>query len=380
MPRWVDAEQGHLQVRPGRGDHLDPAHPAHPRPRRHRPGTVKGVQVSPARRRGRGAARPRHHRPADEGQDLRRALGDRHRQGRPAAPHLPLPRVRQRRHDARRTTPSASCGRPPSTRSSRSSCSRPARGAARGVLGPGGVRRRAVPRPARGPEARRLRLALGPRGPLTRPRLDRTRTTRAGPASTAGTRRIDHGHHPEVPHRLRAHPAAHRRRVARGERRRALRGARPRAAAPTLTTCADAHARGRRWPPSPRPHAAQAGWAATPPRDRSEILRRAFEAIIDARRRLRHADEPRDGQDRRRGQGRGRPTAPSSSAGSPRRPCASTAAIRAPERRLAAAHHEAAGRPDACSSRRGTSRWRWAPARSARPSPRAARWSSSRPS
>ena len=47
----------------------------------------------------------------------------------------------------------------------------------------------------------------------------------------------------------------------------------------TLTTCADA---------TPEDglaalaaaHEAQAGWAATPPRDRSEILRRAFETII----------------------------------------------------------------------------------------------------
>ena len=45
-----------------------------------------------------------------------------------------------------------------------------------------------------------------------------------------------------------------------------------------------------------------------------------------AGRRLRRADEPRDGQDRQGGQGRGRPTAPSSSAGSPRRRSASTAA------------------------------------------------------
>ena len=36
--------------------------------------------------------------------------------------------------------------------------------------------------------------------------------------------------------------------------------------------------RGRRWTPRP---AAQAEWAATPPRERGEILRRAFEAIMD---------------------------------------------------------------------------------------------------
>ena len=44
--------------------------------------------------------------------------------------------------------------------------------------------------------------------------------------------------------------------------------------------------------------AAQADWAATAPRERGEILRRAFELLIAARRRLRPADEPRDGQDR----------------------------------------------------------------------------------
>ena len=48
----------------------------------------------------------------------------------------------------RSTATSASSGRPRSTRSWRSSCSPPASGAGAGVLGPGGVRRRAVPGPA----------------------------------------------------------------------------------------------------------------------------------------------------------------------------------------------------------------------------------------
>ena len=105
MPRWVEADK--VTFKYGLGEEMisHPAHPAHPRPGRHRPGDRQGRAGQPARRRGRRAARPRHHRPAHGGQDLRRAVGDRHRQGRPAAPHLPLPRVRQRRHDARLRRP-----------------------------------------------------------------------------------------------------------------------------------------------------------------------------------------------------------------------------------------------------------------------------------
>ena len=47
--------------------------------------------------------------------------------------------------------------------------------------------------------------------------------------------------------------------------------------------------------------AAQHDWARTPPRERGEILRRAFGLLTAAGRRLRAPDEPRDGQDRRRG-------------------------------------------------------------------------------
>ena len=49
--------------------------------------------------------------------------------------------------------------------------------------------------------------------------------------------------------------------------------------------------------------AAQADWAATAPRERGEVLRRAFELITAPRGRLRAADEPGDGQDGGRGQG-----------------------------------------------------------------------------
>ena len=40
----------------------------------------------------------------------------------------------------------------------------------------------------------------------------------------------------------------------------------------------------------------QAEWAATPPNDRAGILWKAFELMIGARRRARHADDARDGQ------------------------------------------------------------------------------------
>ena len=50
--------------------------------------------------------------------------------------------------------------------------------------------------------------------------------------------------------------------------------------------------------------AAQAEFAATPPRERSEILRRAYEALVAQARRPRAADDDGDGQVRHRVQGR----------------------------------------------------------------------------
>ncbi len=166
MPRWVEADK--VTFKYGLGEEmisilrtlhtlgLDRTDPV----------TVKGVAGQPARRRRRRAARPRHHRPPHGGEDVCGVVGHRHRQGRPAAAHVPLPRVRQRRHDARLRRPVrrvADGGQP-----------RRRPGAARerhlvGRRGPraGGVRRRAVPRAPRRPEARGLRLPLGPRGPLT---------------------------------------------------------------------------------------------------------------------------------------------------------------------------------------------------------------------
>ncbi len=60
----------------------------------HRPG-------QPARSGGGLPARPGVPRRGDARRHLRRGLGDRHRQGRPAARGVPLPRGRQRRHDER---------------------------------------------------------------------------------------------------------------------------------------------------------------------------------------------------------------------------------------------------------------------------------------
>ena len=69
-------------------------------------------------------------------------------------------------------------------------------------------------------------------------------------------------------------------------------------------------------------------WAATPPRERSEVLRRTFELMIARREELAYPDVAGDGQVAHRRARRGRPTPPSSSAGSPRRRCASTATLR----------------------------------------------------
>ena len=85
MPRWVDARR--VTFKYGLGDRV------HRRPEgaaqgwawtRTTPVRGRGVEVSPARRRRRGAARPGRAGRADERQDLRRAVGQRHRHGRAA--------------------------------------------------------------------------------------------------------------------------------------------------------------------------------------------------------------------------------------------------------------------------------------------------------
>ena len=107
---------------------------------------------------------------------------------------------------------------------------------------------------------------------------------------------------------------------------------------------------------------------------RGEILRRAYAADHGADRRPRTAHDPGDGQAAGREPRARSPTPRSSSAGSPRRRCASTAATRWPRTARAASSCRSSRSGCACSSRRGTSRWPWAPARSVRRSRPAARW------
>ena len=73
-----------LQVRPRRRVHQHPQGPQHARPRPHREGPGEGRRGLTPRRRGRRASRPGLGGSADDGQDLRRPVGDRQGQGRPA--------------------------------------------------------------------------------------------------------------------------------------------------------------------------------------------------------------------------------------------------------------------------------------------------------
>ena len=100
MPRWVDCKRATFKY--GLGDEfitilkvlhtlgLDSTEKVR----------VKGVEVSPRDVVAAVPARPGHDRAADDRQDLRRALGHRHGQGRRAAVDVPLPRGRQRVVDA----------------------------------------------------------------------------------------------------------------------------------------------------------------------------------------------------------------------------------------------------------------------------------------
>ena len=70
---------------------------------------------------------------------------------------------------------------------------------------------------------------------------------------------------------------------------------------------------------------AQAAWAATAPRERGEILRRAYELLLERTDELALVMTLEMGK--ALGESRAElPTRPSSCAGSPRRPCASTGA------------------------------------------------------
>ena len=136
MPRWVDCKRATFKY--GLGDEfinilkvlhtlgLDSTEKVR----------VEGRRGQPARRGRRGAAGPRDGRPADEGQDLRRPLGDRQGQGRRGRGRRTSTTWSTTSGRCRSTATSASSGRPRSTRSSRSSCWPPAPGRAPGVLGP----------------------------------------------------------------------------------------------------------------------------------------------------------------------------------------------------------------------------------------------------
>ena len=123
--------------------------------------------------------------------------------------------------------------------------------------------------------------------------------------------------------------------------------------------------------------AVQDEWATHPPRERGEILRRAFEAMVA------NADDLALVMTLEMGKPLAESKAEITYAAEFLR-WFSEEAVRiegrfatVPERRRPADHDEAARRPVPTRSRRGTSRPRWARARSARRSPRAARWSSS---
>ena len=125
---------------------------------------------------------------------------------------------------------------------------------------------------------------------------------------------------------------------------------------------------------------AQAEWARTAPRERGEILRRAYEAIVA------RADELALLMTLEMGKALAESRAEIAYAAEFFR-WFSEEAVRIhgrymvnTDRQGTHPHDAPAGRARACSSRPGTSRRRWAPARSPRRSPPAARWWSSPPS
>ena len=153
MPRWIDAQRVTFKYGLGDGVHRRPQDAAQARSGQDRAGAGPrdpagggggegtGQPAGPGRRLPARPGVPRRH---DARRDLRRGLGDRDRQGRPAARGVPLPRGRQRRRRCASTAPSAWSGRPRSTRSSPSSCWPPASGPAPASS----VRRRSRPSPS----------------------------------------------------------------------------------------------------------------------------------------------------------------------------------------------------------------------------------------
>ena len=138
-------------------------------------------------------------------------------------------------------------------------------------------------------------------------------------------------------HRRGSHPAAHRRPVARRDRRRAAGRPRPgrrvgarrggRRPVEDATAALDAAVRG------------PGGWAATAPRERGELLRAAYELVAERTEQFARVISLEMGKPLAEARGEVAYGA-SSSAGSPRRRCGSTAAGWRPRRRRPAADHE----------------------------------------
>ncbi len=125
--------------------------------------------------------------------------------------------------------------------------------------------------------------------------------------------------------------------------------------------------------------AAQHDWARTAPRERGEILRRAFGLLTERADDFAHLMSLEMGKTVAEAKGEvayGVGVLPLVLRGGGAHPRPLDAG---PRRRQPAADHQASRSARACSSPRGTSRSRWAPARSARPSRPAARWWSSPP-
>lgn len=234
MPALGRRREGDLQVRPRRGDDHDPAHAAHPRARQHRPGHGQGCRsadvVAAA------CCRDPATIGAAGGQDLHAGLwvtgtGKDGMRRRTYLYHVSDNADTMRDRGAQCVVwqtaiqPVVALGLLANGTWS---------GA--GVLG-GGLRRRAVPRPARRAEAAGLRLPWG-LGPLSR----RLATTAVPPPITAARTQRGHPHgvHPEVARRVRSHPSAHRGVLAGSERwRAASRWVSDPASGAVLTTCAD---------------------------------------------------------------------------------------------------------------------------------------------
>ena len=159
-------EARHLQVRARRRVHRRPedAQPARPR----HDGSVAGAQrrtapceVAPRDVVAAALPDPATHRTPDDGQDLRRTVGHRHRHGRLAARGVPVPRERQRVDDGRVRQPVRGLADGPQP-GDRARAARDRRLVGHRRARPRGVRRGAVPRTDG--EARSTRAATGSRG------------------------------------------------------------------------------------------------------------------------------------------------------------------------------------------------------------------------